>query len=70
MNKDNFIKNCHRLAEDAELIMQGKDGTLYVPSRFWTDISSVLAELGTTTKCPYYTKDLDKEQEHERSRDI
>lgn len=65
MNKDNFVKNCHRLAEDAKLINQGKDGTLYVPLEFWTDISAIFAELGISTKCPYYTKDLDKEQENE-----
>lgn len=65
MNKDNFVKNCHLLAEDAKLIKQDKNGVLYIPSRFWTDISVVFAELGTSTKCPYYTKDLVKEQENE-----
>ena len=69
MNKDNFVKNCHRLAQDAKLVIRHPDGTLYVPLRFWTDISVVLAELGINTKCPYYKEDLDKdlckEPEHE-----
>jgi len=25
MNKDNFVKNCHLIAEDAKLIDQGKN---------------------------------------------
>ena len=68
MNKDNFVKNCHLIAEDAKLIDQGKNGELYIPLRFWGELSEVLVELGIQTiqtTGRYHVKELDKEQENE-----
>lgn len=68
MNKDNFVKNCHLVAEDAKLITQGKNGELYIPLRFWSELSEVLVELGIQTiltKSQYHVKELDEEQENE-----
>lgn len=68
MNKDNFVKNCHLLAKDAKLIEQGKNGELYIPLRFWSELSEILVDLGVQTiltKGQYHVKELDEEQEYE-----
>lgn len=67
MNKDNFVKNCHLVAEDAKLITQNKNGELYIPLRFWSELAEVLVELGVQTihtKGQYHVKELDEEQEN------
>lgn len=64
MNEDNFVKECHLLAEDAKLVSKDKDGNVLVPVSFWGELSSVLHELGIQTRCPYYIdeKQFDKEE--------
>ena len=68
MNKNRFVKNCHLIAEDAKLIDQGKNGKLYIPLRFWGELSEVLVDLGVQTietKGIYHVKELDEEQKNE-----
>jgi len=68
MNKDNFVKNCHLIAEDAKLIDQGKNGELYIPLRFWSELAEILVDLGiqtVLTKGQYRVKELDEGQENE-----
>lgn len=68
MNKDKFVENCHLIAKDAKLIDQGKNGELYIPLRFWSELSEILVDLGVETiltKGQYRVKELDEEQEHE-----
>ncbi len=68
MNKDNFVKNCHRFAQDAKMISQDKNGELYIPLRVWGELSEILTELGIQTiqtKGQYHVKELDEEQENE-----
>ena len=54
MNKDNFVKNCHLLAEDAKLASIDKEGNVMLPSSFFGELSSILYELGIQTRCSYY----------------
>lgn len=65
MNADNFVKECHLLAEDAELVSKDKNGNVMLPASFFGELSGVLHELGIHTKCPYYIgeKDFDKEEQ-------
>ena len=67
MNADNFVKECHLLAEDAKLVSKDKNGNVMLPASFFGELSGILYELGIHTKCPYYIgeKDFDKEKEHE-----
>ena len=64
MNADNFVKECHLLAEDAKLVSKDKNGNVLVPSSLWGELSGVLHELGLQTKCPYYIdgKQFDKNE--------
>lgn len=54
MNRDNFIKECNLLAEDAKLVSKDKNGNVFVPVSFWGELSNVLNELGIQTRCLYY----------------
>ena len=65
MNKDNFVKECHLLAEDAKLVNKDKNGNVLVPASFWGELSGVLHELGMQTRCPYY---IDEKQFDKRER--
>lgn len=65
MNEDNFVKECHLLAEDMKLVSKDKDGDVLVPASFWGELSGVLHELGIHTKCPYY---IDEKQFDKRGR--
>ena len=64
MNKDDFVKECHLLAEDAKLVSEDKNGNVLVPVSFWGELSGVLHELGIQTRCPYYIdeKQFDKNE--------
>ena len=39
MNKDNFVKNCHRPAQDAKMTNQDKDGASYAPKSILMQIN-------------------------------
>ncbi len=62
MNADNFVKECHLLAEDAKLVSKDKNGNVLVPASLWGELSGILHELGIQTRCPYYIdeKQFDK----------
>ena len=64
MNADNFVKECHLLAEDAKLVSKDKNDNVLVPASFWGELSGVLHELGLQTRCPYYIdeKQFDKKE--------
>lgn len=65
MNADNFVKECHLLAEDAKLVLKDKNGNVMLPASFFGELSGVLHELGIQTKCPYY---IDEKQFDKRER--
>ena len=67
MNEDNFVKECHLLAEDAKLVSKDKNGNVMLPASFFGELDGVLHELGIQTRCPYYIdeKQFDKGEECE-----